>query len=201
MNGISKYAVIKKTVSIAKDAIIGEFSIVGKNSIYIKKHSKTKIEKNCTIGSHVIIYEGTTIERDTQIEDFCRIGEKTLVGENCRLIYGTKIYGNVTIGNKCVIGGFICEDVIIGNCCRIFGELVHKHSNLDFSDIKKWDKGGSEAPLIGDNVFVGFGAKIIGGIKIGKGSYVWPGAIVTKDVPPNHNVKGINGCTPIKRVK
>ena len=39
------------------------------------------------------------------------------------------------------------------------------------------------APVIGDNVFIGNGAKIIGNCKIGDWCFIAPGAIVTKDVP------------------
>src|SRR6185295_7942844 len=104
------------------------------------KNWKLKIGQNCSIGSHVIMYEGINLGDNSQIEDFCRIGEKTKIGKNCRIVYGSKIYGFVNIGDKSVIGGFICEDVVIGSCCRIFGELVHKHPIGNYNDIKKWDK-------------------------------------------------------------
>ncbi len=38
--------------------------------------------------------------------------------------------------------------------------------------------------IIEDNVFVGFRAIILGGVKIGRGSVVAAGSLVTKDVPP-----------------
>ena len=187
-------------VKLNPTAEIGEFSIIGKKTSYLKEKKETKINGGVNVGSHVIIYEGTEVGIKTQIEDFCRIGEKTKIGRNCRIIYGAKIYGYVTIGNNCIIGGFICEDVAIGNNCRIFGELVHDHKIRPekFSDIKKWDKGGEKAPTIQDNVFVGFGAKIIGDISIGSGSYILPNSIVTRDVPKNSMVKGINKISSIK---
>ena len=39
------------------------------------------------------------------------------------------------------------------------------------------------APRIGDYVFIGNGAKVIGNAKIGNWVFISPGAIVTKDVP------------------
>ena len=41
------------------------------------------------------------------------------------------------------------------------------------------------APEIGNNVFVGAGAKIIGKVKIGDGAKIGAGCIVVEDVPPN----------------
>lgn len=41
-------------------------------------------------------------------------------------------------------------------------------------------KNGS--PKIGDNVFIGHGAKLIGPINIGNNVFISPGAIITKDI-------------------
>lgn len=46
------------------------------------------------------------------------------------------------------------------------------------------------APVIGDNVFVGAGAKIIGDIHIGDNVLIGANAVVTKDVPDNYTVVG-----------
>jgi len=187
---ISSTAIISPKAEVHNTAIIGEYSILKDNVL---------IKRNCQIGSYTIIYDEVRIDSNTQMEDFCRIGEKTTIGKNCRIIYGVKIYGDVSIGNNCIIAGFICEDVQIGNNCRIFGQLVHNHKvkPKKFNDLKQWDKGGEKAPTIENNVFVGFGAKIIGGITIGKGSYILPNTIVNRNIPPNSLVKRINCIEPI----
>ncbi|MGH3922149.1 MAG: alpha/beta fold hydrolase [Pseudonocardiaceae bacterium] len=43
---------------------------------------------------------------------------------------------------------------------------------------------------------VGYGARVVGGIRIGPRSYVASGSVVTKDVPPEHIVTGVNQHTP-----
>ena len=49
------------------------------------------------------------------------------------------------------------------------------------------------APRIGDYVFIGNGAKVIGNAKIGNWVFISPGAIVTKDVPDGRLVgAGLN---------
>lgn len=199
---IASTAIIyEKRLRLSGKVIIGEYTILGKKASYLKKNHTLSIGSNCIIGSHVIIYEGATIKKKTQIEDFCRIGEKTRIGENCRIVYGAKIYGYAHIGNNCVIGGFICEDVKIGNNCRIFGELVHKFNSATdtFHNMASWDRGGEKPPTIGNNVFIGFGAKIVGGIYIGEGAYIYPNAIVTKNVPARMCIKLVNElCGPNK---
>lgn len=48
------------------------------------------------------------------------------------------------------------------------------------------------APVIEDHVFIGAGAKIIGGVRIGHHVKVGANAVVSKDVPPTCTVVGFN---------
>lgn len=49
------------------------------------------------------------------------------------------------------------------------------------------------APIIGDNVFIGHGTKIIGHVSIGSYVFLSPGSIITKDIPSNSIVgSGLN---------
>lgn len=56
---------------------------------------------------------------------------------------------------------------------------------------------GEGAPRIGDNVFIGGGAKIIGNVTIGDNVTIAPNAVVVKDIPSNVVVGGI----PCKIIK
>lgn len=53
------------------------------------------------------------------------------------------------------------------------------------------------APVIGDNVYIGVGAKIIGDIKVGSNVKIGANAVVIKDIPDNCTVVGV----PAKIVK
>ena len=53
----------------------------------------------------------------------------------------------------------------------------------------KDDKGG--LPCIGNNVYVGAGAKILGPVTIGDNAVIGANAVVLKDVPPNCTVAGL----------
>lgn len=46
-------------------------------------------------------------------------------------------------------------------------------------------------PLLGDDVFVGAGARILGGIVIGDGANIGANAVVLKDVPPGATAVGV----------
>lgn len=54
-----------------------------------------------------------------------------------------------------------------------------------------------KVPKIGENVFIGLGAKVLGDIKIGNNVTIAPNAVVVKDVPDNAVVGGV----PAKIIK
>jgi serine O-acetyltransferase len=76
-------------------------------------------------------------------------------------------------------GVFISGGARIGNNVVIF-QQVTIGSNALFDESK--DVG---SPTIGDNVYIGAGAKIIGNIKIGNNCRIGANAVVYKDLPPH----------------
>ncbi|MBI5874105.1 MAG: serine acetyltransferase [Candidatus Omnitrophica bacterium] len=58
--------------------------------------------------------------------------------------------------------------------------------------------GGQGVPLIGDNVYIGVGAKILGEVKIGNNVRIGANAVVLSDVPDNATAVGIPARIIIK---
>lgn len=96
--------------------------------------------------------------------------------------------------NGCVIGagakfdeGFVVMHpvgvVINSKVCG--GKNVIIESGVVIGD----EKG--QAPVLGNNIFVGAGAKIIGGITIGDNVKIGANAVVVKDLPSNVTAVGI----------
>lgn len=54
-------------------------------------------------------------------------------------------------------------------------------------------RGTYGAPVIGNNVFIGVGAKVLGEITIGDNVDIGANAVVLKDIPPNSLVVGVPG--------
>ena len=50
---------------------------------------------------------------------------------------------------------------------------------------------GGGLPIIGNNVYIGAGAKILGPVTIGDNAIIGANAVVTKNVPPNCTVAGV----------
>jgi len=56
-----------------------------------------------------------------------------------------------------------------------------------------------EMPVIGDRAFLGAGAKIVGGVRVGDDVVVGPNAVVTEDVPDGSRVTSAAGVTVAPR--
>lgn len=73
-------------------------------------------------------------------------------------------------------GVFISGEARIGSGCVIFQQVTIGSNALP-------DSSGLGAPVIGDNCYLGAGAKIIGRVRIGDNVRVGANCVVTKDVP------------------
>lgn len=100
--------------------------------------------------------------------------------------YGFQIAGK--IGKGFFIGHFgtivTHQDVILGDNCNI-------SHGVTIGVTRRGSQMG--APLIGDEVWIGAGAILVGKISIGKNVLIAPGAFVNFDVPPNSIVIGNPG--------
>jgi serine O-acetyltransferase len=90
-----------------------------------------------------------------------RIGQGTLFGYQAM---GTVIHESSVIGKNCLI----MQQVTIGGRSHI-----------------------PCVPVLGDNILVGAGAKILGNVHIGDGSVVGANAVVVHDVPARCVVAGV----------
>lgn len=101
----------------------------------------------------------------------------------------------VTIGQNCFINtrSWSSEPylVSIGNNVAITENVhIHTHGGARVARrlIHDFDIFGKV--IIEDNVYVGTGSQIMPGVKIGEGSLIAAGSIVTKSVPPHSVVAG-----------
>lgn len=102
--------------------------------------------------------------------------------------YGIDISSSTTIGTGLFIGHFggiiVHPNTIIGNDFVIAqGVTIGEGYNPERTG----------TPTIGDNVFIGPGAKVFGKIKIGSNVQVGANCVVTKDIPDNAVVVGVPG--------
>jgi acetyltransferase-like isoleucine patch superfamily enzyme len=107
-------------------------------------------------------------------EGAVEIGEKTVMGQECTI----SAYQRVRIGDQCVIADramFIDFD----------HGVVEVERPIRQQGIYKRDVE------VGSNVWIGYGACILRGVRVGDNSIVGTNSVVTKDVPANAVVAGI----------
>ncbi len=121
--------------------------------------------------------------------------ESVVIGDNFYIGRYSQIETNVKIGNN----------VLIGNNVAFVGKYDHNYLQVGMpvrfsSQIRDKDygwKGLDSKIIIEDDVWIGYGAIIMSDIKIGMGSVVAAGSVITKDVKPYTIVAG----NPAKMIK
>ncbi|MPL68883.1 2,3,4,5-tetrahydropyridine-2,6-dicarboxylate N-acetyltransferase [bioreactor metagenome] len=155
----------------------------------------------------------TNLFLEAKIENLCKNKEKIRIGDNCKIRGELLVYphgGEILIGNDCYIGEMTkiwsARQIKIGN--RV---LIAHNVNIHDSNDHPLDKNERhnhyleiitsghpkiidtlrEAPIvIEDDVWIGFNAIILKGVRIGVGAIIGAGAIVKKDVAPYTVVVG-----------
>lgn len=136
--------------------------------------------------------------REWQKSKFERCGSNVYIGQRC--IFTPE---NIIVGNDVYIGSNACMQstngkIVIGNHV-MFGPGVHIHGGnhkiheLGYLLKNTPEKQGKEdgEVVIEDDCWVGANAIILAGVRIGTGSIIGAGAVVTKDVPPYSIYTGI----------
>lgn len=110
------------------------------------------------------------------------------ISEKAKRKTGIEIHPGATIGKNLFIdhgtGVVIGETAIIGDNVTMFHGVT-----LGGTGKEK----GKRHPTIGNNVFIGCGAKILGNITIGDNVKVGANAVILKDVEANTTVVGVPG--------
>lgn len=97
-------------------------------------------------------------------------GDRTQIGEGCFINHGAYFMdgGHITLGNHCFIGPF----------CGFYTAahpLLAKERNAGYEQAK---------PIVlEDNVWLGASVTVLPGVRIGEGSVIGAGSLVTRDIP------------------
>jgi acetyltransferase-like isoleucine patch superfamily enzyme len=107
-------------------------------------------------------------------EGVVEIGSKTVIGQECTI----SAYQRVRIGEQCVIADramFIDFDHGV-----VEVERPIRQQGIYMRDVE-----------VGSNVWIGYGACVLRGVRVGDNSIVGTNSVVTRDVPANAVVAGI----------
>ena len=109
-----------------------------------------------------------------------RVGDRSVIGLDC-LVIGPLVLG---------------DDVMMGPRCTILG-VNHRTDSLD-EPMNAQGLENERPVIVEDDVWIGAGSTILPGRRIGKGSIVGAGAVVTKDVEP-YSIVGGNPARLLRR--
>lgn len=148
-------------LTLGKNASIGEYA-----KLLNRGNGSIEIGDNTKIEYFVLL--------ETRRGGFIKIGANSAINA-FSVIYGA---GGVTIGNNTRIA---CHTVIVA-------------SNHNFDDVTKdiHEQGVSKKGIvIGNDVWIGAGARILDGVCIGDHAVIGAGSVVTKDIPENSVAVGV----------
>jgi acetyltransferase-like isoleucine patch superfamily enzyme len=144
-----------------------------------------RVSRNVSYGDGVVVQAFTNLYG-------CRIGPETRIGTF------VEVQAGATIGARCKIQShsFICEGVDIGD--RVFvghgvmfvNDKVPRATTPD-GELQGTDDWSLLRTTIEDDVSLGTGCIILGGVTVGRGALVGAGAVVTSDVAAGETVIGV----------
>lgn len=143
------------------------FGYLGSGSVIVSPRVLRGVE-NIYLGDGVAVYPGGWLQCEPGGGPL-RVGDRTYLGHDVHL----HAIDPVTIGTDCVLA----DGVFI--------------ASTDHQPGDRSASAGTGPVTIGDRVFLGQRAIVLGGVTIGDGATVGAGAVVTRDVPPGAVVAGV----------
>lgn len=126
---------------------------------------------------------------------------RVVIGEDCELSQGVvlKAYGgHINLGKNTFLGEYVViyghGGVDIGSNTLIAMHTCIVSANHTVPEQNTLIRSQGDIPLpviIGNDVWIGAGVKILGGVTIGDGCVVAAGAVVTKSLPPYAIAMGV----------
>lgn len=110
------------------------------------------------------------------------IDEDTMINDNTMIHASPN--AKIVIGDHCMISYYVCL-------------RTQAHNYLDTTIPMKHQGQQEKDIVIGNDVWIGYGAQIMPGIHIGDGAVIGAGAIVTKDC----DAYGVYAGVPAKKIK
>jgi acetyltransferase-like isoleucine patch superfamily enzyme len=180
----TRLEIVAGTVTIQPDCTVG--LVYAEDCGPARLTGPSIVRTGSVIYADVVAGEYLQTGHNTMIRAHTTIGRHVVIGTN------TVIEGQVEIGDfvKIEANCFIPTHTMIGN--RVFFGPSVVLTN-DKYPLRQRDSYAPDGPTIEDNVSLGAGAIVLPGVRVGTGSFVAAGAVVTKDVPARSLVRGNPG--------
>lgn len=138
-----------------------------------------------TIGAHTVVGGELLVFADggrLTVGDYCYIGKDSRIWS----------YADIRIGNRVLISHNVNIHDTISHSLSASERHAH-HRRIFQGQDSSLGRVPREPVVIEDDVWIGFNAVVLKGVRVGRGAIIAAGAIVTKDVPPFSIVAGPAG--------
>lgn len=150
------------------EATLKRFKAIG-NNVHFDDNIFVYQPEQVSIGDNVTFYYGVC---------FQSAGDGIVIGSGSHFAPYGVLYGPLEIGRDCCVAAHV-----------VFAAIGHQYDDPEQSFASR--PGIAKKIVVEDNVWIGANAVIIQGVRIGTGSIVGAGAVVTKDVEPYSVVGGV----------
>lgn len=138
--------------------------------------------KRVIIAAHVDILmpERLTVGDDVEFKYSCHleVNNGITIGSGTHFAPFCVLYGPLEIGDNCAFAAH-CTFACVG----------HGYERTDIPMVKQ--PSTAKKTVIEDDVWFGANVVVVGGVRIGRGSIIGAGAVVTKDVAPYSVMGGV----------
>jgi len=145
-------------------------------------------------GAAVEIHPSATISPTAIIDVGNERGEQIVLGAHSFVMHGAMLLtygGRIELGEDCTVNPYSIlyghGGLTIGNHVRIAAHCVlipAKHNFADPNQPIRSQGQSAQGILIEDDVWIGSRATVLDGCRIGMGSVIGSGAVVTRDIEP-----------------
>jgi bifunctional UDP-N-acetylglucosamine pyrophosphorylase/glucosamine-1-phosphate N-acetyltransferase len=150
----------------------------------------TKFASDVTIGPNVRFGPAVSVGAGTEIKAFCdiegaRIGRDVIIGPFARIRPGSEVADQVHIGNFVELKATRMGRAAKANHLAYLGDSdIGAASNIGAGTIAvNYDGFGKWRTVVGADAFVGSNSALVAPLRIGRGSNVTAGSVITEDVP------------------
>ncbi len=182
-----------KTYGLGENCVLQEGATIG--HVYRENSAPTIIGDNSVIRKGTIIYADVVAGDHFQTGHNVHVRGDTSIGDHVVLGTGTIIDGQVEIGSfvKIESNCYIPTHTKIGNRVFLGPGITITNDRFPLKMRDEYLKNGPQGATIEDLVTIGGGVTLCPGVRIGEGSFIAAGAVVTKDVPGMSLVAGVPG--------
>lgn len=176
--------------ALRKKLFPGLFHTVGQG-VQFGRNLSLRCPMFIDLGEKVLIDDNCGLDaRGTQRPGRFSIGDETLIARDTIIVVKQ---GYIRIGSNCSIGSQTTLSAVsgieIGDHAIVAGQCYfgggRYQTELGAGPMVTQGLHTNGPVVLGDDVWIGAGARILDGVRIGDGAIIGAGAVVTRDVPGN----------------